>query len=50
MLGPLDKLILEGLEAKPDFVTASEFVSSLGLKNEMLASLAIDAISELANI
>jgi len=48
MLGPMDKLILEALEAKPDFVEASGFVYSLRLKNEMLSRLALDAISELA--
>jgi repressor of nif and glnA expression len=50
MLGPMDKLILEGLEGKDDFVEAAQFVYSLKLKNEMLGTIAIDAISELAEM
>lgn len=50
MLGTMDKLILEGLESKPDFVESIELILSLRLKNEPLTSLAIDAISELVEM
>ena len=50
MLGPMDKLILEGLVGEPDFVDGSQFVYSLKLKNESLAILALDAISELVQM
>ena len=50
LLGPMDKLVLEGLEEKPDFIGAAEFVFSLGLKNEALATVAVDAIAGLVNM
>ncbi len=50
VLGPMDKLVLEGLEGKPDFIGAAEFVFSLGLKNEALATVAVDAIAGLVNM
>ena len=50
VLGPMDKLVLEGLEGKPDFIGAAEFVFSLGLKDEALATVAVDAIAGLVNM
>ena len=50
VLGPMDKLVLEGLEGKTDFIGAAEFVFSLGLKNEALATVAVDAIAGLVNM
>lgn len=50
LLGPLDKLILEGLERKPDFIGAAEFVFCLGLKNEAIATMAVDAIAGLISM
>ncbi|MFX0201623.1 MAG: hypothetical protein ACFFCW_36375 [Candidatus Hodarchaeota archaeon] len=50
VLGSMDKLLLEGLEAQADFVDAARFVHSLKLKNQLLETLAIDAISELVSI
>lgn len=50
LLGPMDKLVLEGLEGKTDFIGAAEFVFSLGLKNEALATAAVDTIAGLVNM
>ena len=49
-LTSLDKLILEGLETEPDFVEASQFIYALKLKNQILGTLAIDSLSELAQM
>lgn len=50
ILGSMDKLILEGLEAELDLVESSQFLYSLKLKNESLALIAVDAISELVQM
>ena len=50
VLGPMDKLVLEGLEEKPDFIGAAEFVFCLGLKNEAIATIAVDAIAGLVRM
>jgi hypothetical protein len=50
VLGPMDKLVLEGLEGKTDFIGAAEFVFCLGLKNEAMATVAVDAIAGLVNM
>jgi predicted transcriptional regulator len=46
-LGQMDKLILEALEGECDVVEASQLIYSLKLKNQMLETLAIDAIADL---
>lgn len=50
VLGPMDKLVLEGLLGKTDFIGAAEFVFCLGLKDEALATAAVDAIAGLVNM
>jgi predicted transcriptional regulator len=49
ILDKLEKVLLESLETKADFVDAAQLVYSLNLKNEMLATLAIDDISDLSS-
>ncbi len=50
VLGPMDKLVLEGLEDKTEFIGAAEFVFCLGLKDEALATVAVDSIAGLVNM
>ena len=48
-LSDMHLLVLEGLQAKPGFVNASQFIMSLPLENESQAQVAVMAIQDMVD-